>query len=418
MTTVSVLDERLAALFAGDQEPLADPWPLWRDLREAMPVAEYASAHLVLRYDDVKAILRDRDRLSNDAFRRGSHADHVRSLLSDEARRAYDEMWEFQAMFVVATDGETHDRLRRIAHRAFTPRRIAELEAATSRYVDRVVSSLAGTEQADLMELAYRVPLMIICDLLGVPLADQELIKEWSNVWNVNRSAADDRVIDAWNAMKEFRAYVESMLEEHRRAPDAGTLVSALMGAEQDERLTSDELAAMFWVLLFAGHETTTNLIGNGMLELLRRPDQWRLLCDDPASAAAATDEVLRFVSPVQWTHRVAVEEIDVGGHLIPDGASVYPVVASANHDPAAFADPDRLDLRRTDGAQQIAFGFGTHFCLGAALARLEGTIAVRTLASRFPAIELAADTFRWRGGAQLRGLAALPVRLGPERRG
>jgi cytochrome P450 len=409
---------QLPALFAGEQSVLADPWPLWHGLREASPVAEHASVHLVLRYGDVKAVLRDRERFSNDSFRRGSHAEHTRSLLSDKGRQAYDEMWDFQALFVVATDGEQHDRLRRIAHRAFTPRRIGELEAATTRYVDRIVTSLAERGEGDLMELAFRVPLMIICDLLGVPLADQELIKQWSSTWNVNRAALDDRVIVAWDAMKEFRAYVESMLDEHRRAPNASNLVAALMGAEQDERLTPDELAAMFWVLLFAGHETTTNLIGNGLLELLRHRDQWELLAADPSLATAAVEELLRFVSPVQWVHRLAIEDVELDGCMIPDGATVYPVVASANRDPNVFSEPDRFDIHRADGVQHVGFGFGTHFCLGASLARLEAKIAFQTFATRFPRLELSADpdSLTWGGGAQLRGLTALPVRLGPER--
>jgi cytochrome P450 len=412
---VSSSHEGLSALLASKPEALGDPWPVWQELREAAPVVEFGALFFVTRHAEVKSVLRDDTRLSSSALQRGGWGDSLRASMTAEQQSAFHELGEFSALTIVSTDSDVHERLRRIAHRAFTPRRIAELEAATVRYVDDIVTELAEQEVCDLMQLAYRAPLMIIGDLLGVPDADRESIKEWSNAWFQNLYTPDDRIFLALEAQRNFRGYVEGMIEEHRRAPGSTGLVAALMGAEQDEQLTPEELTAMFFILLFAGHETTTNLIGTGMLELLRNRDQWELLSADPELVPAATEELLRYVTPVQWLTRFALEDIELGDATIPAGGSIMPVLASANRDPDVFSEPDVLNIRRPDVGQHIALGFGRHFCLGASLARLEGTIAFRTLARRFPGMELATDDFGWRGTAQLRSLSELKVRLGPE---
>jgi cytochrome P450 len=414
MSATETLQDRLGALFASDPNAMADPWPVWRELRETAPVVQLGAIYLVTRHGDVKAVFRDAERFSSDSYRRGSYSEKVRATLTAEQRRAFDDIFEFQALMVVSTDEPEHTRLRRIAHRAFTPRRIWQLEEAAALYVDQIVDRLAAQDGVvDLMELAYSVPLMIIGDLLGVPEDDRARIKEWSDVWAENMVATDDRLLLGARASNEFRAYVEGMIEDHRRSPDASDLVSVLVGAEQEERLTADELAAMFFVLLFGGHETTTNLIANGMLDLLRRPDQWRLLCSDPEGLAApAVEELLRYETPVQYLTRVALADVEIDGCEIPAGGSVYLVAASANRDPDIFRDPETLDLLRDDVTQQLALGFGSHFCLGASLARLEAAIVLRTLAARFPGMELASDDLEWCGRMQLRSLKSLPVTL------
>jgi cytochrome P450 len=409
---MSELEGRFADLMTSRPAAIADPWPLWRELRETAPVLELGPAFAVTRHADVKAILRDPARFSSDSNRRGTRAAELRSRLDEEQRRAFDEVYDFQGRFVVATDGEAHDRLRRIAHRAFTPRRIAELEAAADRYVDELVDELAQEPVVDLMQLAYRLPLMLIADLLGVPHADRSLIKGWSDRWGRNRGGAETGpLMDAHTAMVEFRAYVEAMIADHRRTPGQTDLVGALLGAEQDERMSAVEIAGMFFVLLFAGHETTTNLIGTGLFELLRNRDQWAKLCADPAGVSpAATEELLRYVTPVQWLNRVATEPVEIAGTAIPEGATVLLLLASANRDPEVFASPGTLDLSRTDAGRHVALGFGPHFCLGASLARLEGRIAFRTLAARFPETELITDAITVEGNAKLRRLQALEV--------
>jgi cytochrome P450 len=187
------------------------------------------------------------------------------------------------------------------------------------------------------------------------------------------------------------------------------------MAAEGEDRLTTDELASNFVMLLFAGHETTTNLIGIGLLELLRQRDQWQLLCDQPELAPRAVEEMLRYVTPVQWNNRVALCDFEYGGIEIPRGRLVFSVLAAANRDPDAFPDPERVDVMR-DTRGHLALGIGAHFCLGASLTRLEGRVAFETLARRFPDMQLADEDFGWRGSALLRSPDRLPIALGPER--
>jgi cytochrome P450 len=414
VSTAAVDEGRVTTLVAGDPAALADPYPVWNMLREAGPVVQVDPTFFVTRYATAKAVLRDSARFSSDSNRRGTRADHLRSQLSDDLLPIFNAMWDFQALFMVACDGEQHDRLRRIAHRAFTPRRIMDLQQRADLYVDRFASQLGDAGEGDLMQLAYQVPLMIIGDLLGVPQEDREQVKEWSNVWGSNRGRTDERLRDAWAAMQDFRRYVDRMIERHRDEPDANDLVSALIGAEHDERLTHEEVAATFFVLLFAGHETTTNLISIGTLELLRHPEQWQLLCSDPEGLVAnATEELLRFVSPVQWSHRLAVEDVELDGTTIPAGSTVFVSLPAANRDPEVFDDPERLDITRGNAGQHLGFGFGEHYCLGVSLAKLEATAALRALASRYPGLSPAVspDELAWTGHAQLRALAALPVR-------
>jgi cytochrome P450 len=406
------LEERWERLIASDPQAMAGSFELFAELREAAPVHEFETMVLVTRHEDVKPLIGDGVRYSNASRRLGSWAERNRARLPESSRPAFDDVTAFEAMYVSRTDGDVHTRLRRIAHRAFTPRRIAELEARTREYVDAMLTELAHEERPDLMDLAYRLPLMLIADLLGVPQEDRELIHDWSSKVGRNRGGVEDGpLLEAHAAMGEFRAYVDRMLVEHRRAPDPGDLVSALVGAEQDERLGSDELAAMFVVLLFAGHETTTNLIGVGMRALLEQPDQWRALCADPSLAGGATEELLRYVTPVQFGNRLPLVDVEIAGHAVPAGKTVIPLHGAANRDPRVFEDPDTIDITRANAGQHVALGFGPHFCLGASLARLEGRIVFEQLATRFPGLELAGGEPEWVGNASLRRLRELRVR-------
>jgi cytochrome P450 len=408
------LELRWQRLLSSDPEAMAGSFALFAELRESAPVHDFGTMALVTRHADVKPLIRDGARFSNASRRLGTWAEQNRARLPESAREAFDEVTAFEAMYVSRTDGDVHARLRRIAHRAFTPRRIAELEERTRDYVDEMLTALAERDEPDLMVLAYRLPLMLIADLLGVPQADRELIHEWSARLGRNRGGTEEApLLDACEAMEEFRAYVDEMLASHRRAQDPGDLVSALVGAEQDERLSSAELAAMFVVLLFAGHETTTNLIGVGTRGLLEQRGQWEALCADPSRAAAATEELLRWVTPVQYGNRLPLVDVEVAGTAIPAGKTVITLLGAANHDPRAFADPETIDIGRANAGQHVALGFGPHFCLGASLARLEGRIVFEQLAARFPGMELAGGEPQWIGNASLRRLRELPVHLG-----
>jgi cytochrome P450 len=209
--------------------------------------------------------------------------------------------------------------------------------------------------------------------------------------------------------MLEFTAYLDGLLGERQSSETDSDLLRALTTAE-GERMTTEELASNVVMLLFAGHETTTNLITLGMLELLRHRDQWERLCADPGLAPSAVEELFRWLSPVQWVSRIAAQDFSYGGVEIPRGREVLAMAAAANRDPAVFADPETLDIGRTDARHHLGLGVGAHFCLGASLARLEGRVALTALARRFPRIELAMDDLRWHGSALLRTVAGLPV--------
>jgi cytochrome P450 len=370
---------------------------------------------LLSRYDDVKALIRDDRRLSNNAFQIGSRAESVRAGLHGAQLDAFEDVAAFESLYLSRSDPPAHDRLRRIAHRAFTPRRIASLGEAVQRYTDELLP--ATDEVADFMEFAYKLPMMVIADLLGVPQADRELIHGWSGKLGRNRGGTDvPALMEAHAALVEFRAYVRELVAEHARTPGRTDLVEALVGAELEENLTTDELTATFVVLLFAGHETTTNLIGGGLQQLLRHRDQWERLTADPSLVPAAVEELLRWVTPVQWLNRVALEDMEWHGVPIAAGTSITGILAAANRDPGVFSDPETLDVTRPDAKHHIGLGFGPHFCLGASLARLEGTVAFSALVRRFPDIELDADPDDWRGNAMLRSLVSLPVQPGGPR--
>lgn len=289
-----------------------------------------------------------------------------------------------------------------------------------SSYTDRLLAPFGPGDVVDMREIAYRLPLFIITDLLGVPGCDHDMIHAWSLKIGASRGMVEPKVLrEARVAIEEFRAYLAERAAAIRSgASTGGTIVEALLDDEEQEHLTPDELTANFVLLLFAGHETTTNLIATGLLSLLEARAQWELLCRDPASMAPkATEELLRYVSPVQLTQRVAREAVAFGDVSVPAGRHIVMLNGSANRDGRVFDRPDDLHLER-DGPGHLDFGFGPHFCLGAALARLESEVAFSRLATRYPEMELARapSELRWAGNAMLRTLVELPVALGPRR--
>jgi cytochrome P450 len=418
-STARSLDDELALVFASDPAAMADPHPLWRRLREQHRVYRHEHTVLLTRYADIRELHRDSVHGSRRGFFEGTRAEAIRSSLPPDAQDAFDRVAAFQGLQVSRTEGDDHERLRRIAHRAFTPRRIADMRAMIQRHCDTLLDPLRGSHECDLMPFAYRFPLAVIADILSVPDEEgRDEIRSWGNRIARHFGSSDPAlVIDAHRAIEEFRAYVGGVIARHRADPDAGSeLVAALLGAEGEEQLSEDELAAMFVVLLFAGHETTTNLISIGLVELLRERDQWELLCREPDLVPGAVEELLRWVTPVQWEQRLVVEDVELGGALLERGQTVFTMLAGANRDPEVFEQADELDIRREDARKHLSFGHGPHFCLGASLARLEGEIAFTELTRRFPDIELAVDPGElvFQGAAMMRQLRALPVRLRP----
>jgi cytochrome P450 len=405
------LDQDLAAVFASDPRALADPFPVWSRLREAAPVYPLGDLALVGRHADVSALLRDPRLLSNTKGR-GSQFEAIRARLAGAERAALDDVTAFEANYVSRSNGEAHARLRRIAQRAFMPQRILALRERCRWHMDDLLADARPGAIFDLKTIAYRLPLRVIGELLEIPPGDLEQIHKWSDAIGRNRGGTDTpALLAAHRALREFRAYTEALVDRHRGRADDGSLVSLLMGAEQQERLSAVELTAMFVILLFAGHETTTNLIASGVHQLLAA-GQWASLAADPEAIPAAVEELLRYVTPVQFAGRVPEVDIEVGGVTVREGTTMHLVLAAANRDPAVFQDPERLDIRRGDVRRHLGFGSGPHLCIGLQLARLEAVAALAALVARFPALELAGHDLRWGGHIQLRSLVALPVRM------
>jgi len=320
---------------------------------------------------------------------------------------------------LVFMDPPDHTRLRGLVARAFTAKRVADLrpaaETITARLLDETEAAGARGEVVDLIcSLAYPLPVRMICLLLGVPEADEDAFTGWSRSLartldpSVLRSAETDAAIAA--AETELAGYLEALLSFRRTNP-GDDLLSALLAVEADgDRISPREVVDLALLLLVAGHETTVNLIGNGVLALLRAPDQLERLRQAPDLIPPAVDELLRFDSPVQMSQRIAMEDLDLGGVPVKVGDEILLVLGAANRDPAVFAEPHRLDVTR-DARRHVAFGGGIHHCLGAALARLEGQVALTGLIARFARLELAGHPRR-RPMFTLRGLESLPVVL------
>jgi cytochrome P450 PksS len=313
---------------------------------------------------------------------------------------------------MLAQDPPNHTRLRALVQSAFSPRLVDSLRPRIEALADRLIDRVQAAGQMDLIaDFAFPLPIGIIGALLGMPEHDQGRLREWSMAMvEADRSPAGlQRLVPS---MLAFSDYVARLVEDRRTAPAADLITALVQAEEAGERLSQSELFGMLFLLIVAGHETTVNLIGNGMLALLQHPDQRDLLRQRPTLIKPAIEELLRFDGPVETsTARYAREDVDIGGVTIPRGALVLVVIAAGDRDPHRFPDPDRLDISR-DTTGHLAFGHGIHYCLGAPLARLEGQIAISTLLRRLPNLRLAvaADHLEWRSGMLLRGLSRLPV--------
>src|SRR5713101_1814151 len=371
-----------------------DPYPLYRYLHAAAPVqwSDVLDAWTLARYADVVESLTD-PRFSAD-----------RTVDSDEGYTI--------AKSMLVSDPPDHTRLRALVQKAFTPRMIEQLRPRIGSIVRELIDRIAtrGGPFDIIADLAYPLPVVVIAELLGVPPEDRETFRDWSAAL----AASLDPLVSAELAQRATQArdalhtYLRGIIAERRRAPRAD-LISALVAVEErGEILSEPELVVMCTLLLIAGHETTVNLIGNGMLALIQHPDQFAQLRASPGLIGPAVEELLRFDSPVQLTGRIASEPIEIGGQHIEAGQWILPLLGAANRDPHQFAEPDQLDLTRNPNPH-VGFGRGIHFCLGAPLARLEGQMAVAALVQRFPKLELAGTPVR-RDQITLRGLKSLPV--------
>jgi cytochrome P450 len=388
-----------------DPEFLADPYPTYHRLRAEDPVHHSPLGFWVLtRYEDVSAVLRD------PRFIKEPLAALVAARFGVEVPRGV-------GLSMLDRDPPDHTRLRSLVGTAFTPRVVEGLRPRIQQIVDGLIMYAQALGSMDVIEeFAYPIPVNVICELLGVPVADHERFKGWSldiargldSIYLPADSEVPRRSAASRHAISD---YFRDLIARRRAAP-RGDLLSALIAAEEaGDKLNEEELLATCILILIAGHETTVNLIGNGVLALLRNPDELRRLRATPGLITSAVEELLRYDGPVQRTARVASAEATIGGRTIARGEMVMPFIGAADRDPAQFPDPDRLDLTRGDN-RHIAFGWGIHFCLGAPLARLEGQIAIDALVRRLPRLELVDDKAEYRQSLTLRGLKTLPVKF------
>ncbi|WP_306325668.1 cytochrome P450 family protein [Streptomyces venezuelae] len=377
----------------------ANPYPYYAKFREAGPVHEIRMPDgfqfwLVVGHEEGRAALAD-PRLAKSPSVIG-----VRPPEED-----------IIGVHLLAADAPDHTRLRRLVTGEFTGRRVEALRPRIERLTTELADAMEPAGRADLVDaFAYPLPIIVICELLGVPAADRDTFRRWSN--QLVTPTGDQ---EFGQAMVDFAAYLDALIEEKRAAGPTDDLLSALITAraEDGDRLSGPELRAMAYLLLIAGHETTVNLIANTVRNLLTHPEQLAALRADPDLLDGAIEESLRYDGPVETgTFRFTREAVTIGGTEIAAGQYVLVGIAALDRDPARFPDPDRFDIRR-DTRGHLAFGHGIHYCLGAPLARLEGRIALRTLLDRFPGLELDPDgePWEWLPGLLMRGVRHLPVR-------
>jgi len=385
-----------------------DPYPVYARLRAEAPVYQGAFDNWVLsRYADCVAVLKD-PRSSSDSRNSDAYLKFVEQSGVDP-----EELLDGARPFLFM-DPPDHTRLRGLVNKAFTPRVVEGLRPQIQAIVDELIDKILEQGSLEVIEdFAYPTPVRVICEMLGVPAEDHETFKGWSR--ELARSLDPEEVLPPdvvqrrQGAIESFREYFRKLIARRRAQPEED-LLSALIAAEEEgDKLTEQELLSTCILLLVAGHETTVNLIGNGVLALLRHPGQLHLLREEPSLARGAVEEVLRYDPPVQMTVRVALQDMEIAGVTMTKGQQAIILLASANRDPAQFPDPDRFDIARRDN-HHLSFGHGTHFCLGAPLARVEGEIALRTLVRRLERLQLLTEAPEYKENIVLRGLAALPV--------
>ena len=389
-----------------DPATVHDPYPRYERLRSEDPVHwnEGIQAWILTRHQDVLDALRD-PRLS---------AERISALMRQTGGGEDAEALErtFLGMMLFA-DPPDHTRLRSLANKAFTPGVLEGMRSQIQSTVDRLLDDVQGRGRMEVIsELAYPLPAMVISEILGVADGDRDRFKKWSN--DLAAFLGDIRAVSenfgpAQQSVAELTEFLRGIVAQRRTEPRNDLLSALVMAEDQGDSFTEDELYSMCILLIFAGHETTTNLIGNGILALLRHPAQFEKLRRQPSLIESAVEEILRYDGPVQTTSRTALEDLQIGDKRIAKGDRLSLTLGAANRDPEHFSEPDRFDIERNDG-RHLGFGFGIHFCLGAALARMEGQAAINSVARRMPELQLAEGELEWRDNPVLRGLKALPV--------
>jgi cytochrome P450 len=382
----------------------ANPYPFYKQLRENAPVFWFPFADtgrgmwLVTRYDDVARLLKDDQHITKNPAR----------FLPPQPNAPFSQD-------LLSSDPPDHTRLRSLVNQVFTPRRIKDLEPRIHQIAAGLLDQACQRGEMDFMaDFAIPLPIIVIAELLGVPSEDRTTFRAWTN--DLMRST------DAVNQNEESRQkgeqaglsliqYFSQIVQQRREQPREDLISGLVLARDGSDRLSEREMLEMCQLLLIAGHETTVNLLGNGLLALLQHPDQYDRLRAQPELLESAIEEMLRYDSPVQRsTGRFTTDPVEICGQVIEPGQQLSGVIGAANRDPDQFPDPDRFDITRSPN-RHLAFGRGIHFCLGAPLARIEARLAFGLILSTFPRLELAVDEPEWSGNTFLRGLNALPVR-------
>ena len=395
-------------------EFLRNPYPVYELLRTNDPIHWSAENNywILTRYADIVSLIQNNHLSSN---RIGAHASRMPLAAKEHFRPFFTAVSSWMLMI----DPPDHTRLRGLVSKAFTPRVVENMRSLVQRLVDDMLAGVAERGHMDVMaDLANPLPATVIAEMLGVPATDQQDFKAWSDDIAMGLSGIDSArtkeelfaLYDlAQNSFLALASYFREKVTELRQNPRDNLLSALIQAEERGDRLTEDELFANCVLLMIAGHETTTNLIGNGILALLRNPEQKKALAQNPDLIASAVEELLRYDSPVQKMGRIALNDIHVGGKLLKQGDLVCFSFAAANRDAEQFALPAQLELARKPN-RHLAFGHGLHYCVGAALARLEGQIAINAILLRLPEFRLEAEDLEWHRNFTLRGLKSLPV--------
>lgn len=393
----------------------ADPYPAYRQLRETAPILRSAMGPLVVSsYEDCMTALRDPRLGRGTSLRESGQTSGLGFAGFDVDPEMRDAFFGRAGGNMLFADPPDHTRLRRLVSRAFTPKRVEELRPAVAAMVERHIDAIVEAGSVDIMEtLAFPLPVTVIGELVGVPEADrasfQPLIR--AAVAAIDPGTDLDALRAATAAMDQAREYFRDLVAERRRSPGDDLLSGLIASRDAGDALSDDEVISTAVLLFSAGFETTTNLIGNGLLALLQNPDQQQRWRDNPAIAHSAVEELLRWDSPVQLNMRTALEPADIGGETLEEGDIVIVLQGAGNRDPARFDNAESLDLGRPDNLP-LSFGWGIHHCLGAPLARLEGEEVFNTLLDRCRTIEPRFTDPEWRPTLTLRGLATLPVEV------
>jgi cytochrome P450 len=384
-----------------------NPYPVYHELRERDPVHwdEALRAWVLTRYEDVSWAL---TALSSDRVTR------ARDRFQDEALQP---LFNVLATLMLQRDEPDHTRIRSLVQKAFLRTTVEKWADSIQRRVRSLLEAGLRNGEMDFMwDFAVPLPVLVISEIVGVPADDRERVKRWCDDFalvaaNFYANISQEQLQRGLHSTMAFRTYLAAQVEELHRAPRDDLLSSLVHAEEEGQRLTLDELLANALLLLNAGNETTTNLLGNGLVALLQHPEELRRLRDDPTLIPTAVEEFLRYDSPVQFMGRIAPADGECGGNRIQRGDLVLAVLAAANRDPGCFPDPDRLDVTRQPN-HHLAFGHGHHYCAGAPLARLEGHIAFTTLLAECQTLELGTTELRHHENFNLRGYSNLPIRL------